>query len=95
MVGMVDFWFASGSALAMRAVIHGIVLDELDRRTQVRLFAALLGLVILGLTGMLMAWLGARATRRYMRRGEPQQDVPAVRRGDDDWARKPLQPPRN
>lgn len=60
-----------------------------DPSVKVRLFAALVGLVILGFGLVLLAWLGGRATRRYMASGHSlttSSKLPS----DDDWAKKPL-----
>ena len=53
-----------------------------------RLLMAMMGLVILGLGLVLMAWLGARATRRYMNSGNVHSRKSKF--DQDDWARKPI-----
>jgi hypothetical protein len=67
-------------------------LERLDPERRAKVLAALAALVILGFGMVLLAWLGARATRRYMRREpmlfqKPPQHTP-VR--ENDWAEKPL-----
>jgi hypothetical protein len=60
-------------------------------RDRARVLAALAGLVILGFALVLLAWWGARFTRRYLRRPWPDQrrrQAPAV--SEFDWANKPL-----
>jgi hypothetical protein len=64
---------------------------RLDPVTRVKVLAALAGLIILGFGMVLIAWLGGRAVRRYMR-GRPTEPSwrPAARKSDDDWADRPL-----
>jgi hypothetical protein len=68
------------------------LLSRLDPQTRVKVLAALVGLIILGVAMMALTWLGARAVRRYMgitsnsRRRKPELNP-------DDWAQKPLVPP--
>lgn len=67
-------------------------LERLEPERRVKVLAALAGLIILGFGLVMLAWLGARATRRYMRREpllfqKPPQGTP-VR--EKDWAEKPL-----
>lgn len=60
-------------------------------RDRARVLAALAGLVILGFTLVLLAWWGARFTRRYLRRPWPDQrrrQPSGV--SEFDWANKPL-----
>jgi hypothetical protein len=60
-------------------------------RDRARVLAALAGLIILGFMLILLAWWGARFTRRYLRRPWPDQRrrrVPVV--SEFDWANKPL-----
>jgi hypothetical protein len=68
------------------------LLERLDPATRARVLAALAALVILGLGMVVLAWLGARMTRRYMRRFErpPRQASQRADSQQDDWARKPL-----
>jgi hydroxymethylglutaryl-CoA reductase len=66
---------------------------EPGRRAQV--LAAVTGLLILAGALMLLAWMGARATRRYMNRApmlfeKPPTETP-IR--EKDWADKPLSSP--
>lgn len=69
------------------------VLRRLDPQQRAKLLAALAAFVILGFLLMGLAWLGARATRRYMRLGSNRGDTPTARSTvwhEDAWARKPL-----
>jgi hypothetical protein len=53
----------------------------------------LAGLIILGFALVLLAWWGARFTRRYLRRpwpGSKRRDAGRV--SEYDWASKPLVP---
>ncbi len=68
------------------------VLERLEPERRAKVLAALAGLLILGFGLVILAWLGARATRRYMRREpllfkKPPVGTP-VR--EKDWAEKPL-----
>ena len=70
-------------------------LERLDPARRAKVLAALAGLIILGFGLVMLAWLGARATRRYMRREpmlfqKPPQHTPA---SEKDWAEKPLEDP--
>jgi hypothetical protein len=74
------------------------LLERLDPATRARVLAALTGLVILGFALVILAWLGARATRRYMRSGS--SDAPRRRSSlsqavEEDWAKKPITPSEN
>jgi hypothetical protein len=65
-------------------------LQRLPHPQRVKLLAALLLVIVLGLGLLFLAWWGGRATRRYMnwtRTGKRRE--PGWR--EDDWARKPLQ----
>ena len=64
-------------------------IQKLDGKTRAKVLAALAGLVILGFGMVLLTWLGARVTQRYMR-GSAKTKLPTVRPPDDDWAKKPL-----
>lgn len=74
----------------------GPVWQRLDPALRAKLLAALAAFVILGIALMFLAWLGARATRRYMAR-EPlsqqrSQAITPIR--EKDWADKPIiEPP--
>jgi hypothetical protein len=69
------------------------LIKRLDPQTRVKVLAAIVALVILGFLMMILAWMGARATRRYMRIGSKQDEdlaaahTPATA---DDWLKKPL-----
>lgn len=58
--------------------------------TRAKVLAVLAGLVILGLGMILLAWLGARMTRRYMNRGADTSTITNSSPSVDDWAEKPL-----
>ena len=82
-VARVGRWLAAGQPF----------LQKIDPVTRAKVLSALAALIILGFSMMLLAWLGARATRRYMNRGvhtgrSGRGAVPS----DDDWASKPLAP---
>ncbi len=61
---------------------------QLEPADKVRLLALFMVLIILGLTLMVVAWMGARAARRYMHSG--RSDSSSTTTGTDDWAKKPL-----
>jgi hypothetical protein len=66
---------------------------RLDPEDRVRVLAGLAAVIILGFALVLLAWWGARATRRYMNRPPRTRrhaDSPVVK--EDDWATKPLYP---
>lgn len=68
------------------------LLERLDPETRARVVIALAGLTMLGLLLVLLVWLGARMTRRYINRA----DRPGEKRGlsgEDDWYRKSLTQP--
>ena len=70
------------------------LIRKLDPATRPKVLAALAGLVILGFGLMALAWLGARATRRYMNRdGTIRRDPRRAERNRDDWAERRLIPP--
>jgi hypothetical protein len=65
--------------------------QRLDPQTRVKVLAAFAAFVILGIGLVLLAWVGARVTRRYMNQGPSRPlDMTEVQ---DDWATKPLVPP--
>ena len=66
------------------------LIRRLDPQTRAKVLAALAGLVILGVMMVLLIWLGARATRRYMNSGRASRIQPHGR--PDDWADKPIVP---
>jgi hypothetical protein len=68
------------------------LLQRLDGGRRAKVLSALAALIILGFALVLLAWLGARATRRYMHRepllfDKPREGTP-VR--EKDWTEKPL-----
>ena len=67
------------------------ILQQLDVETRAKLLLALAGLVVLGLAMMTLTWLGARATRRFVK----QSDILVRKRSgkgsrEHDWSEKPL-----
>lgn len=75
----------------IRAQAEQPLIVRLEPKDRVRVVAALLAVVILGLVLILLVSWGARATRRYMNRPariRRQADTPVVK--EDDWATKPL-----
>jgi hypothetical protein len=69
------------------------LLTRLKPADRARVLAALAALVILGFVLVLLAWWGARFTRRYLRRPWPRSDRrEAGGVSEFDWASKPLYP---
>jgi len=69
------------------------LLKRLPPKDRVRVLAALGGLIILGFALVLLAWWGARFTRRHLRRpwpGSQRRDAGKV--SEFDWASKPMYP---
>jgi hypothetical protein len=69
------------------------LLQRLDGARRAKVLSALAGLIILGFGLVLLAWLGAKATRRYMHR-EPvlsQKPPPGTPIREKDWSEKPLE----
>lgn len=67
------------------------LLKRLKPADRVRVLAALAGLIILGFALVLLAWWGARFTRRYLKRpwpGNARRKAGNV--SEFDWASKPL-----
>jgi hypothetical protein len=66
--------------------------ERLGPVRQAKVLAAGAALVILGLAMMALAWLGARATRRYMNRTSRLSDeLPRrTKLSEKDWTQKPL-----
>src|SRR5687767_10872944 len=52
------------------------VLEQLEPARHAKVLAAIAGLIILGFGLVLLAWLGARATRRYMNREPVLREKP-------------------
>ena len=97
MVGLINHNVASAYQIMLAEVAPRAepVLEQLDPARRAKVLAAIAGLIILGLGMMLLAWLGAKATRRYMNREplikhKPPAGTP-VR--EKDWADKPLGSP--
>ena len=67
------------------------VIKRLEPATRAKVLATLAGLIILGIAMMALAWLGAKATRRYMSSGK-QRSRTSPHLDPDDWSKKPLDP---
>jgi hypothetical protein len=91
---MVETLYASvwGAATwVIRAQAEQPLILRLEPKDRVRVLAALAAVIILGFALVLLAWWGARATRRYINRPlriRRPTDSPVVK--EDDWATKPL-----
>jgi hypothetical protein len=66
------------------------LIKRLDGPTRAKVLAALAGLVILGFGMVILAWLGARATRRYMKGASYFRATPRPEKSD--WSPQPLKP---
>lgn len=64
------------------------LLMRLDPQRRAQVLMALLGLVLVGVGLMVLAYLGGRYLRRVIR-----NPLRATRPREDDWSRKPLIPP--
>jgi len=78
-----DITLAGSSLIAQQAAQAGI--EKLDGPTRARVLAALAGLIILGFGLVILTWMGARYTRRYMNSG-PSGPSKQVR--TDEWVRR-------
>lgn len=89
---MVANFVSSGLNLVAQSVLwaDGALPARIDGATRAKMLAALAGLVILGFGAVILIWLGARMTRRYMHSGQPLPKTTPLR--PDDWADKPLKP---
>jgi hypothetical protein len=70
-------------------------LQRMDPGRRAKVLATFAALLILAFGAMLLVWMGARATRRYMNREpilmeKPPEETP-IR--EKDWADKPLASP--
>ena len=65
-------------------------IKRMDGPTRAKVLAAIAGLVILGFGMVLLTWLGARITRRYMKRTSYFR--PTERPEKSDWTPQPLKP---
>ena len=70
------------------------VMQRLSPDQKAKVYVALSTVIFLGAFMIFMVWLGARATRRYIRHESVRRPTPPLRRGvdEDDWAKKPLVP---
>lgn len=66
------------------------LIKRLDGPRRAKVLAALAALVILGFAMVVLAWLGARVTRRYMRSTSYFRSTPRPERSD--WSPQPLKP---
>jgi hypothetical protein len=66
------------------------LIKRLDGPRRAKVLAALAALVILGFAMVILAWLGARVTRRYMRSTSYFRSTPRPERSD--WSPQPLKP---
>ncbi len=66
------------------------LIRRLDGPTRAKVLAALAGLIILGFGMVLLVWLGARVTRRYMKGSSYFRPTPRPERSD--WSPQPLKP---
>lgn len=85
----------AGSHSAPEASPRRPLLERIGPQRRAKVLSALAALVILGLAMIFLAWLGARATRRYMNR-EPilrQKPPSGTPIRETDWADKPLGSP--
>jgi len=68
-----------------------MAIEKLDGPTRAKVLAALAGLIILWFALIALTWLGARATRRYMKsRFDKEPLASPSKTYVDDWAKKPL-----
>lgn len=64
------------------------LLTRLDPATRAKVLMALLGLVLVGLSLVALAWLGGRRLRQLA-----SKPLPPTQPKEDRWYRKPLVPP--
>jgi hypothetical protein len=64
------------------------LLTRLDPATRAKVLMALLGLVLVGLSLVALAWLGGRRLRQVA-----SKSLPPTQPNEDRWYRKPLVPP--
>jgi hypothetical protein len=79
-----DLTFALGQ-LALLAEGKQAGIDKLDGATRAKVLAALAALIILGFGLVVLAWMGARFTRRYMGPGARRPHEPLR---TDEWVPK-------
>jgi hypothetical protein len=66
---------------------------KLPQRMWVRAMLGIVLILILGVGLLLLVWIGARVTRRYIRSLDKDHPIASSTTIDhDDWARKPLVP---
>jgi hypothetical protein len=87
--------WASVAIAAAEADEKLTALEKMEPGRRAKVLAVFAGLLILAFCAMLLVWLGARATRRYMNREprlfeKPPEETP-IR--EKDWAEKPLGSP--
>jgi hypothetical protein len=81
---------ASADAPAAEEEPKKSLLQSLEHPDRAKVLSALAGLIILGLGMLVLVWLGARITHRYMNSSSRYQPPPRTDADLDDWARKPL-----
>jgi hypothetical protein len=84
---MAGFMFLEAAAFAQEKLP---VIRRMDGPTRAKVLAALAALIILGFGMVLLAWLGARVTRRYMKGTSYLRPTP--RPDKSDWTPQPLKP---
>ena len=91
MVSIVRVSLANIAAWIAQTQAEQPLILRLEPKDRVRVFVALMTVVILGLVLIAFVWWGARITRRYMNSAtlaRRQKRATTVR--EDDWATKPL-----
>ena len=78
-------WLLAAESNAVKPAIL-----RMEGATRAKVLAVLAGLVILGIAMCILAWMGARMTRRYMNRGDDGVVGRDSTPRQDDWAEKPL-----
>lgn len=87
---MIQYYLISLLLLADEVQQKPLLL-RLDDATRAKVLAALAGLVILGFLMIVLTWLGARWTRRYM--GPKLEPTADSLKTDADWTRPQPEPP--
>lgn len=91
MVSMAGVSFARAAIWIAQTQAERPLILRLEPEDRVRVLAALLTVLFLGLSLILFVWWGARATRRYMNSAtQTRRRRQATTVREDDWATKPL-----
>jgi hypothetical protein len=88
-------WSAVASLLLAAEEAPMPLIMRLDGATRAKVLAALAALILLGFLLIVLTWLGARMTRRYM--GPKLKPLSSAPARDEEWARPPQDeelPPR-